>query len=50
MKKDRVICLVIMFTLGVMVKMSKNGSLFVFPADDSKKSVTVWAKYLSTSE
>ena len=30
-EKNRVICLVIMFTLGVMVKkMSKNGSFFVF--------------------
>ena len=29
---------------------AKNVSFFVFSADDSKKSVTVWVKYLSTSE
>ena len=28
----------------------KNDSFFVFSANDSKKSVTVWAQYLSASE
>ena len=28
----------------------KNGSFFVFSTGDSKKSVTVWIKYLRTSE
>ena len=28
----------------------KNGSVFVCVADDSKKSVTVWAKVLKASE
>ena len=28
----------------------KNGSFFVFSADDSKKITTVWAKYLNASE
>ena len=28
----------------------KNGSFFVFSVDDSKKSVTVWAKYLRAPE
>ena len=41
-EKIGVIFLVIMFTPGVMViKMSKNGSFFVFFADDSKIWVTV---------
>ena len=46
-EKNVIICLVIMFTYGVMVK---NGSFFVFSADDSKKLVTVSAKHLSASE
>ena len=47
-EKNGVVCLIIMFTHRVMViKMSKNGSLFVFSADDSKKLVSVWAKYLN---
>ena len=29
---------------------AKNGSFFVFSADDSKKSVTVLAKYVSASK
>ena len=50
-KKNVIICLVIMFTYGVMViKNVKNGSSFVFSADDSKKLVTVSAKHLSASE
>ena len=41
-EKNGVVCLIIMFTHRVMViKMSKNGSLFVFSADDSKKLVSV---------
>ena len=36
-----------MFTPGVMVK---YGSIVVFSADGSKKSATVCAKYLRTSE
>ena len=48
-EKIGVIFLVIMFTPGVMViKMSKNGSFFVFFANDSKILVTVQAKHLST--
>ena len=39
------------FTPQVMViKMSKIAHFFVFSADASKKSVTVWTKYLRTSE
>ena len=45
-----VICLLIMFTSGIIVKMTKMAHYFVFSADDSKKSVTVLAKYLSSSE
>ena len=32
------------------MKMSQVAHFFVFSADDSKKPVTVWAKYLSASE
>ena len=32
-----------------MLKLVQNCSFFLFSADDSKKPVTVWAKYLSTS-
>ena len=40
-----------MCTLGVIViEMSKNGSFFAFFADDNKKPVTDWEKYLSASE
>ena len=64
-KKNGVICLVIMFTSGVMVvEMSKmahflyflltsaknQSQLGLFSADDSKKTVPVWRKYLSASE
>ena len=42
--KNGLIC-VVMFTCGFMViKMSKLAHSFVFSADNSKKSVTVWAK------
>ena len=47
-EKNGIICLVIMFTFRVMAnKMSKN---FVFSANDRKKLVTVWVKYVSVSE
>ena len=47
-EKNSVTCLV-MFTLRVMIiKMSKI--VFVFSADDSKKLVTVWVKYIDASE
>ena len=47
-EKNRVIFLFIMLTPRVEVtRMSKNGPYFVFSADNSIKSVTVWAKYLS---
>ena len=50
-EKNGVICLVIMFTSRVLViKNVKNGPFFMFSADDSKKSVTLWAKYLSVPE
>ena len=50
-EKNEVICVIIMITLGVMViKMYKNGSSFVPYADASKKSGTVWTKYLHASE
>ena len=41
----------VMFTLKVrVIKMSKMSRFFVFSAKYSKKSVPVWAKYLSASE
>ena len=47
-EKNEGICLVIMFTFRVIViKMSKMAEFFLFSADESKKSVTVWIKYLS---
>ena len=40
-----------MFAPGVMViKMSKMGHFFLFSTDASKKSDTVWRKYLLASE
>ena len=49
--KNGVICLVIVSTPRVNgYENVKNGSLFVFSADDFKKPITVWAKYLSSSE
>ena len=51
MKKNGVSCLAIMITPGVMkIKVSKNSSFFVFSAYTTKKSVTVWTKYLRASE
>ena len=45
------ICLVIIFTSGVtVILIFKNLSYFVFSADDSKTSVTLWAIYLKASE
>ena len=50
-EKNGTICLVIMFTLKVMfIKMSKKWLILVFSADDRKKLVTFWAKYISASE
>ena len=34
----------------MVIKMSKLAYLFVFSADGSKKSVTIWAKYLTGFE
>ena len=39
-----------MFTLRIIIKMTNKKSLFVFSADDSQNSVTVWAKYLNLPE
>ena len=48
-EKNELICLV-MFSLAFMViKMSQMGHFFVFSANERKKSVTVWEKYLSAS-
>ena len=33
----------------IMVIYATDGSFFVFSADERKKSVTVWKKYLSAS-
>ena len=46
--KKWVICLVVMFTSRVMV--IKMSQFFVYSADDSKRLVTVWAKYLRTTK
>ena len=48
-EKNGVIRLVIMFA-SRLIKMSELDDFFVFSYDDSKKSATVWAKYLSVSE
>ena len=51
MRKNGFFCLVIMFTPSVMViKMSKRAHFFVFSANNSKKPVIVWPKYLSASK
>ena len=34
----------------MVIKMPKMAHLFIYFADDSKKSVTVWANYLSAFE
>ena len=49
-EKNGAICLVIMLTRRVSHQNVKNGLFFVFSADNSTKSVTVWAKYLSASK
>ena len=47
-EKNSVIFLFIMFTLRIMgIRMSKNGSYFVFSVDNSKKISHSWAKYLN---
>ena len=48
-EKNGIICL-IMFTPRVRVIKSQKWHIFVFSAEYSKKSVQVWAKYLSASE
>ena len=49
--KNRVICLVFMFTDKVIgIKISKMSLFFVFPADGCKSLVTVWSKHLSKSD
>ena len=48
--KNGVIWAVIMFNPWDMHQNVKNGSFFVSSADASKKSVTVWTKYLRVSE
>ena len=47
-EKKWVICLVVMFTSRVMV--IKISQFFVYTADDSKRLVTVWAKYLRATK
>ena len=50
-EKNEVICLVIMFTPRVMViQMSQMTHFFAFSTDDSKKLVTLWAKYFNAPE
>ena len=50
-EKNGVICLVFMFSFGVIViKISQMVHFFVFSADGSKTLVTVWAKYLRAPE
>ena len=44
------ICLVIMFTPGVMVIEMWQMALLFFFADTSKKPVIVWVRYFSVSE
>ena len=46
-EKNKVICPFIVFTSRVIViRMSKNCSFYVFSADDSKKLITAWERYL----
>ena len=49
-EKNGFIYHVIIFTPGVMVIKMPKMAHFVFSADDSQKSVRVWAEYSSTSE
>ena len=48
-EENGVICQVIMFTLRFRVINMQNMNLLVFSADNSKKSVAVWVKPISTS-
>lgn len=51
MAEDNAKSLVIMLTTRfTVIKMSKMGHIFVFSAQDSQKSVIIWAKNLSASE
>ena len=50
-EKNGVICLIFIFTFGSYSQCNvKNCSFFAFYADDSKTSITVWAKCLRESE
>ena len=49
-EENGVICQVIMFTPRFRVINMQNMNLLVFPADNSKKSVAVWVKPISTSK
>ena len=48
-EENGVICQVIMFTPRFRVINTQNMNLLVFSADNSKKSVAVWVKPISTS-
>ena len=48
--KNEVICLIVFTPRVIVIKMSKMAHFSVFSADDSKKLVRVWAKYLSAPE
>ena len=49
-EKNEVIRLVVFTPRVMVIKMSKNGSCYVLSAGYTKKSVSVWAKYLIASE
>ena len=50
-EKNGLICLVIIFTTKVMViSISEIALFFVCSADDNKKLLTVWTKYLRAPE
>ena len=50
-EKNGVVCLFIMFNLSITAnKMSQMTHSFLFFTDNSKKIVTVWARYLSAPE
>ena len=48
-EENRLICLFMFSAAFMVIKISKMAHFFVFSADGSIKSVTFWAKYLSTS-
>ena len=49
-KINGVICLVVMFTCGVIVIKKSKMAHFVFSDDDSKKLIIVWPEYLNAPE